>query len=126
MDKKKIGLILFPVYLALMAGLSTFSYHNFPIFLSLISAAFLIYFIAVKYKVKYGLPLALILLIGTRIPFFFNLPQLSDDFYRFIWDGMLLFNGLNPMGRIPVHQVVNNFSDRSDTLVPLVPTLVGS
>lgn len=111
MDRNKLGLILIPVYLALFAGISTYSYHNFPIFLGLISAAFITYFIAIKYKIRYRLSLALLLLIGTRIPFFFDLPHLSDDFYRFIWDGMLLFNGLNPIGRIPVNQMVNNFND---------------
>ncbi len=111
MDRNRFGLILIPIYIALFAGISTYSYSNFPVFLSLIAAAFITYFLAIKYKIKYVLPLALLLIIGTRIPFFFNLPQLSDDFYRFIWDGMLLFNGLNPIGRIPVDQVVNNFND---------------
>lgn len=111
MDRNKLGLILIPIYLALCAGISTYSYHNFPVFLALISGSFIIYFLAVRYKIRYNLTFAFILILGSRLPFFFNLPQLSDDFYRFIWDGMLLFNGLNPMGRIPVDQVVNNLND---------------
>lgn len=31
-----------------------------------------------------------------RIAFLFAIPNLSQDFYRFIWDGSLLVNGMNP------------------------------
>ena len=31
----------------------------------------------------------------------FSLPWLSQDFYRFIWDGLLLFNELNPYAYTP-------------------------
>ncbi len=31
-----------------------------------------------------------------RIAFLFAIPNLSQDFYRFIWDGSLLVNGINP------------------------------
>lgn len=30
------------------------------------------------------------------------LPNLSDDFYRFIWDGHLVLQGLNPLERLPM------------------------
>lgn len=112
MDLKRLGQLLIPVYLACIAFLSTLSYQNTILFPLLILVVFAIYFTAVKYKIRYPLPLALFLIIGTRIPFFFNLPMLSDDFYRFIWDGMLLNEGINPIGRIPINEVLNNFQDR--------------
>jgi hypothetical protein len=31
----------------------------------------------------------------------FAVPALSDDFYRFVWDGRLLFNGINPYTILP-------------------------
>ncbi|HET8753355.1 MAG TPA: mannosyltransferase, partial [Salinimicrobium sp.] len=31
-----------------------------------------------------------------RLIFLFSIPNLSQDFYRFIWDGKLLLNGVNP------------------------------
>ncbi len=36
-----------------------------------------------------------------RLVLVFALPGLSDDFYRFIWDGNLLVNGVNPFAHTP-------------------------
>lgn len=36
-----------------------------------------------------------------RLIFFISLPELSDDFYRFIWDGRLLAEGFNPYQFVP-------------------------
>jgi hypothetical protein len=46
----------------------------------------------------YGLAIIAILF---RILFLFAVPNLSQDFYRFIWDGRMLLNGLNPYISIP-------------------------
>ncbi len=43
----------------------------------------------------------LIIGILTRLTLFFSLPNLSDDFYRFVWDGTLLLNGQNPYALLP-------------------------
>lgn len=47
--------------------------------------------------------LIFLLMMGllARVCFFMQLPLLSDDFYRFIWDGQLLLEGINPIGKIP-------------------------
>ena len=36
-----------------------------------------------------------------RLILLFSLPNLSDDIYRFIWDGRLLVNGINPFDQLP-------------------------
>ena len=36
-----------------------------------------------------------------RLTFLFTIPNLSQDFYRFIWDGRMIFEGLNPYLSLP-------------------------
>ncbi len=42
-----------------------------------------------------------------RLIFIVSLPILSDDFYRFIWDGRLTLEGVNPFSILP-SQLINN------------------
>ena len=39
--------------------------------------------------------------IVLRLIFLFSIPKLSDDYFRFIWDGQLLANGINPFDFLP-------------------------
>ncbi len=39
--------------------------------------------------------------ILLRVILLFNLPNLSDDFYRFIWDGRLVAAGWDPLAHVP-------------------------
>ncbi|AXT52446.1 mannosyltransferase [Aquimarina sp. BL5] len=39
--------------------------------------------------------------LGFRIIFLFAIPNLSQDFYRFIWDGRMLLEGFNPYLSLP-------------------------
>lgn len=55
-----------------------------------------------------------------RLVFLFAIPNLSQDFYRFIWDGRLIFEGLNPylslpetfieQQNYPIHQAVELYN----------------
>ncbi|OWY20221.1 hypothetical protein C7N43_25615 [Sphingobacteriales bacterium UPWRP_1] len=42
---------------------------------------------------------------GYRALLLFSLPNLSDDFYRFMWDGRLLLHGINPFAALPIDYV---------------------
>ena len=42
-----------------------------------------------------------------RIVFLFSLPNLSDDFYRFFWDGVLIDNKINPFHYLP-REIIEN------------------
>ena len=42
-----------------------------------------------------------------RFCLLFSLPNLSDDFYRFIWDGRLLNDGINPFTQLPSYYLEN-------------------
>lgn len=55
-----------------------------------------------------------------RIALLFVLPNLSDDFYRFYWDGLLSSNGISPFKYLPVQlidgSVIHNIEGISKTL----------
>ncbi len=41
--------------------------------------------------------------VGLRVGLVFAFPALSDDIYRFIWDGHLIVAGLNPFEHLPAY-----------------------
>lgn len=67
------------------------------------SLLFAVYIFAYKYFEKHKTNFNYYLAIGisTRIALFFVIPNLSDDFYRFIWDGNLFATGINPFDQKP-------------------------
>ena len=46
-----------------------------------------------------------------RLSILFAIPNLSDDFYRFIWDGRLLNAGLDPFAELPSFYIETDSSD---------------
>ncbi|MFK7931916.1 MAG: glycosyltransferase 87 family protein [Saprospiraceae bacterium] len=48
--------------------------------------------------------------ILLRFLLVFSFPNLSDDVYRFIWDGRLLVNGINPFDHLPAYYIENGIS----------------
>jgi len=45
--------------------------------------------------------------IAFRLVFLFSMPNLSDDFYRFFWDGILINNQINPFLYLP-REIIDN------------------
>src|SRR3989337_856678 len=45
-----------------------------------------------------------------RFSLLFSVPTLSDDFYRFIWDGRLIASGYHPFSHIPSYYIENQIS----------------
>lgn len=60
---------------------------------------FCFYFIIKSGKNNFTLLVGLSIIF--RLIFLFATPNLSQDFYRFIWDGRMLFEGLNPYLSLP-------------------------
>ncbi|MCP4460787.1 MAG: hypothetical protein GY816_22610 [Cytophagales bacterium] len=58
--------------------------------------------------------------ILARASLFFSLPYLSDDLYRFLWDGLLLKNGINPFAELPAYYTDKGISGLSPELFNLL------
>ncbi len=54
--------------------------------------------------------------ILTRIGLFLTLPILSDDIFRFLWDGFLLKNGIHPFAELPSYYLDKNVDGLSEAL----------
>lgn len=75
---------------------------NFTQLICLFGALFALYFLLLKYKEQFGnLKLLIITAILFRLILLFQIPNLSDDYFRFIWDGRLLSHGSNPFLYLP-------------------------
>ena len=88
------------MFSCLIIGLGYFTpRHAFGQLFGLYSALFVVYFFLVK-TIKN--PREIFFTgIFFRLLLLFSIPALSDDFYRFVWDGRLLINGFNPYTILP-------------------------
>jgi hypothetical protein len=77
------------------------SRENFEHVFSLFSLLFAFYFICYKTFSQTHFRHLVIAGILFRTLLLFSIPNLSDDVYRFIWDGRLAANGINPFGHLP-------------------------
>ncbi|MEM6317148.1 MAG: hypothetical protein AAF960_05720 [Bacteroidota bacterium] len=81
---------------------------NFPQLIGLYGLFFVLYIGIFK---KVNEQKDLIFFVGTaillRFILLFALPNFSDDLYRFIWDGRLLVQGINPFDRLPSYYIDN-------------------
>lgn len=95
---KKISFII--IFSTLIIWLGYFTpRQSFGQLFGLYSALFAAYFFLVKVITN---PREVIFVgIFFRLLLLLSIPALSDDFYRFVWDGRLLINGLNPYTILP-------------------------
>lgn len=78
--------------------------ESFSTFLALYAPAFLLY-IYIYREVGSSREISFLLLTGAlaRLLLVPAMPQLSDDVFRFIWDGRLIAEGINPFSHPPVY-----------------------
>lgn len=63
--------------------------------------------------------------IAFRLLFLFSIPELSPDFYRFIWDGLVLQQGINPYAFTP-DQLMTKSEQLSFGLAPMLYEKMGA
>jgi len=73
---------------------------EFLSFLGYYAILFGTYFYFIKRKIS-NFQFFVGIAILFRLVFLFSTPNLSQDFYRFIWDGRMLFEGMNPYLSLP-------------------------
>ena len=74
---------------------------QFGYFITFACTLFLIYTLISFSKVKKDFRFWMFTGIVIRLLSLFYIPNLSDDIYRFIWDGNLLLKGINPFEMVP-------------------------
>lgn len=87
--------------------------HDFTRLISLFAGAFFLSYKLIP-LLKFNFKILLLLGIAARLVFLIALPNLSQDYFRFLWDGRLLAEGLNPylntpdqwkaLGQLPIAQ----------------------
>jgi len=95
-----------PIVLALLslAFYYTFAHYlvrtDFVKLITLFAALFFLSFKLIQFE-KWNFKFLLAVGILFRLMFLWAEPNLSQDFYRFIWDGQLVRHGLNPYLEVP-------------------------
>jgi hypothetical protein len=75
--------------------------ENFYEVLGLYSFLFAAYYCLARYFLITNFKYLLIAGLSFRMLLLFSIPNLSDDVFRFIWDGRLAANGTNPFSQLP-------------------------
>jgi alpha-1,6-mannosyltransferase len=91
--------------------------HEFATLFAAYAVSFLAYLMALKQtKNEADLNFFLVTAVILRGGILFSFPNLSDDIYRFIWDGHLTALGENPFSHLPRYYVDNQLF--TDVLTP--------
>ncbi len=96
-------------YLALLSTARTDS----VVLLSIWAGLFVLYALLVYYQSEATFPLLLGAAVVFRLLGMGSLPTLSDDVYRFIWDGRLLAQGYNPYLYLPSEIITTEIASQT-------------
>lgn len=105
--KQQAGNTFLLAVLLLLSGLAYYmlayetARENFVQVISLFTFLFAIYFICCQSFSLTHFRHLVVAGILFRTLLLFSVPNLSDDVYRFIWDGRLTANGINPFSHLP-------------------------
>ena len=110
-----LGLVLIVAGIVALAVSGNLSIHEtrFAVFYGLSLAGFALLATAARTLPLRGAILAAVVLRLVLLP---GTPTLSDDFYRFAWDGRVQLSGINPYEHPPADSALDDvaYSDRDD------------
>lgn len=119
--KKNIGLFVFISMICLLCN-ALIAYQvprtSFGILLTLTTVLFVLYLVitATDFATDhFGWLLGLAFV--SRLMFLFAVPSLSDDYFRFVWDGVLTSRGINPYLYVPA-----SLNQMHDAVLPVFMT----
>ncbi len=92
-----IASIIFLYFLLLYSIPRSNFISTFSSFFSL----FVLYFSVIKHSEIFSLKVCLVLAFCIRMIALFNVPSLSDDYFRFIWDGQMFDHQISPFAFTP-------------------------
>ncbi len=97
---------------------------DFPYVITLYGGLFLLYAYSIIMVRRHSFHWRDIIVLGVLLRFIliFSFPNLSDDIYRFIWDGRLMHLGIHPLSYTP-SQIITEGLLHSDYLKELYPLL---
>ena len=84
--------------------------RDFGQLITVYTILFLAYFVFLSYRDRSNLNNLIAAGLLFRFILVFSVPALSDDFYRFLWDGHIQHLGFNPFDFTP-RQLLNQYSD---------------
>lgn len=108
-------------YLVLLATISYFvlgyffERQQFELLFPLFTIAFFVFIYLMK-RERFSADNLFEIGIIFRIIFIFSTPFLSQDFYRFIWDGRLIANGINPYQFLP-NEIINSIANFHQSII---------
>jgi alpha-1,6-mannosyltransferase len=118
--KKQANYTFYLIYFASIYALHHFIPRHDALTLGLV---YLISFATYGWIVWIGRPQWQIILwlgLGARLAISLGIPSLSDDFYRFLWDGHLLNSGISPYQFLPSELLDKDIFDQQNTIYPLL------
>ena len=95
-------LFLFLTFIGYVVLLYFIPRNNFYLTYTLIAFLFVLYYLIVKkYSYLFSLKLCISVAFILRFISLFNYPALSDDYFRFLWDGEMTIRHINPFAYTP-------------------------
>jgi alpha-1,6-mannosyltransferase len=82
--------------------------HDTVILLTLYTLLFVLYLSIILKNQQENIKFWIACAVIYRLLLLFSVPNLSEDFYRFIWDGKLLASGHHPFAHPPSYYIENN------------------